>query len=265
MATILVTGATNGLGLEMAGRLIEQKHEVFLHARTRARGEAVQHELGAPRLFIADLEDLDAVRRCAEEVCASGGVDVLVNNAGAFFKDLGHTPTGLERHFAVNHLGPFALTKILLPQVRERIVVVSSGAHQMANPDWDDLQWKKRSYSSIRAYAESKLFNILFTRELARRTQLSVNCLHPGFVNTGIGDRDASPLGRGLGKLMKVFGRSPEKAVACHLWAATSTEAGRLTGQYFVKSKVARTSALAKNDDLAQRLWGLSEELAGPA
>ena len=262
MARFLVTGATSGLGLEMARRLVADGQSVWLHARSEASGAAALEQTGAERAFSADLAELDEVRACVDQVATAGGVDVLVNNAGAFFKELGHTQSGLERHFAVNHLGPFVLATSLLPAVRERVVIVASDAHKQARPDWEDLQWRTRSWSSMRAYADSKLFNILFAQQLALRSELSVNSLHPGFVNTGIGDRGASGLVQKLGRLLKALGKSPQSAVTCQLWAATSTQAGAMTGQYFVKSEVVKPTAMAQDSGLAERLWRLSESLS---
>ena len=260
--THLITGATSGLGLEMARRLVVDGGEVWVHGRTPQSAQRARAETGAARAFSADLADLNAIRSMAEAIIEAGGVDVLTNNAGAFFKDEGHTDSGLERHLAINHLAPFVLTRALLPHIRGRIVVVASGAHTQAKPDWDDLQWTSRSYSSMRAYADSKLFNILFTRSLAKRTELSVNCLHPGFVDTGIGSRGESRLVQQFGRLVKMFGKSAARAVDCQLWAATSSEAGAMTGQYFVKSKVKATSAMAEDEALGARLWTLSEQWA---
>lgn len=263
--THLITGATNGLGLEMARRLVQDGHEVWVHGRSEESADRARRETGAARAFSADLADIGAIRALAESVIEAGGVDVLTSNAGAFFKDLGHTPTGLERHVAINHLAPFVLTNALLAHIRERIVVVASDAHKQARPDWDDLAWNSRRYSAMRAYADSKLFNILFTRSLAAKTELSVNCLHPGFVDTGIGSRGESKLVQQFGRLIKMFGKSPARAVDCQIWAATSAEAGAMTGEYVVKSKVKASTRMAEDDALGARLWTLSEQWASSA
>ena len=260
--THLVTGATGGLGLEMARQLVQQGHEVWVHGRSEQSAARARATTGAERAFYADLGRPEQVMAMAEAVIDAGGVDVLTNNAGAFFKDLDHVASGLERHVAINHVGPFLLTNRLLPHIRDRVVMVASDAHKQARPDLDDGEWSTRSWSSMRAYADSKLFNILYARALARRADISVNALHPGFVDTGIGDRGSGGFARFMGRIIKAFGKSPEKAVACQMWAATSDEAKAHTGVYFVKSAKKAPAPLALDDALAERLWTQTEQWA---
>jgi NAD(P)-dependent dehydrogenase (short-subunit alcohol dehydrogenase family) len=274
--TCLVTGANAGLGLATARSLAAAGATTLLLCRDRARGEAALAEVREAaahdrvEVIVADLEDLDSLREAAKRVEASHPrLDILVNNAGVFLKDKAHTPAGLERSIAINHLGPFVLTQELLPLLKRaapsRIVGVASDAHRAGKLDWEDLQWQG-SWSVFGAYARSKLMNVLFTRELARRLEgsgVTATCVHPGFVATNIGERGLGPVWRTLGKLVRVFGKDADSAAETQLWAATSPEVEGQSGRYYVKCNEVQPSALALDDDAARRLWELSETWAG--
>jgi retinol dehydrogenase 12 len=204
------------------------------------------------------------VRALADEVGARyGHIDVLANNAGALFSSRQVTSEGLEQTFALNHLAPFLLSNLLLGQLDGgRVVTTASDAHKAGVLDLEDLQSGK-SYSAMRVYGISKLCNILFTRELARRApDLHANCLHPGVVRTGFGKNE-----NGIWKLLTTLGapffRSPQHGARSLVWLAVSPEADALTGEYVVDEKVVEPSAQAQDDALAAGLWEHSAQLVG--
>jgi NAD(P)-dependent dehydrogenase (short-subunit alcohol dehydrogenase family) len=267
---VLLTGATRGIGQAAAVALAREGAEVALVGRDAERVKAVAQEAraaggGAPvHEHVADLALMADVRALAEEVRAGyPHVDVLANNAGAVFSSRGETSEGLERTFALNHLAPFLLTNLLIDRLDGgRVVTTTSDAHKQGRLDLEDLQ-SAGSYSALRAYGTSKLCNILFTRELARRApQLHANCFHPGVVRTGFGKNEG-----GLVKLAVTvagpFFRTPEKGARSLVWLALSEEAAGLDGEYVVDEKVRTPTAQAQDETLAQALWEKSAELTG--
>jgi NAD(P)-dependent dehydrogenase (short-subunit alcohol dehydrogenase family) len=207
---------------------------------------------------------MSEVRALAEDVRGRyERIDVLANNAGALFASRKETTEGLEQTFALNHLAPFLLTSLLRDRLDGgRVVTTASDAHTLGVLDLDDLQ-STQSYSAMRVYGISKLCNILFTRELAKRApQLHANCFHPGVVRTGFGKNDI-----GIWKLLTTIGapffRSPQRGAASLVWLALSDEAGGLTGAYVQDEKVQAPSAQAQDELLAERLWERSAELVG--
>jgi NAD(P)-dependent dehydrogenase (short-subunit alcohol dehydrogenase family) len=267
---IVLTGATRGIGRAAAIELARRGAEVALVGRERERVQAVAAEAeaaggGAPvHQHVADLALMSEVRRLAEELEARyERIDVLANNAGALFASRRVTSEGLEQTFALNHLAPFLLTNLLRPRLAGgRVVTTASDAHQQGRLDLNDLQ-SEQSYAAMRVYGTSKLCNILFTRELARRApELHASCFHPGVVRTGFGKNDG-----GIWKVLTTLGgpffRSPERGARSLVWLALSDEAGALSGEYVVDEKVAQPTAQARDDTLASRLWELSAELAG--
>jgi retinol dehydrogenase 12 len=270
--TCLVTGATNGIGKATAGRLAELGATVLAVARDRARGEQVAAEIRrrAPRarveVLTADLSRLGQVRTLAAQVQDRyDRLDVLVNNAGVakFHREL--TPDGLGVTFATNHLGPFLLTNLLLDQLKKsapaRVVTVSSDRHkQQRSIPWDDLEHRREC-----SYKASKLLNILFTYELARRLVgigVTANCLSPGFVRTNLG-REATGAFRVFLRLARPFQSSPEAGAQTSVYLATSPEVAKVSGRYFEKCTPAESSALSQDPAAAERLWQLSAELSG--
>jgi retinol dehydrogenase 12 len=271
--TVVMTGATSGIGEVAAERLSEAGARILFIARDKARAGAVIERLankGAAgcRAFFADLSSLSEVKRVGAEIAAEAPrVDALVNNAGAIFSNRRFTADGLEMTFALNHMSYFVLTDALrdklIASAPARIVNTASDAHQGARLHFDDLQCE-RTYSAMRAYGRSKLCNILFTRELARRfagTGVTANCLHPGFVATRFGDEAGGAVGRLIG-LAKLFAISPEKGADTIVYLVSSADVAQINGEYFVKRKTAKPSAAARDDEAARRLWTASEALA---
>lgn len=273
--TVLVTGASRGIGKAAATGLAKLGAAVGIVARDAARGAAAVDDITAVsgnrdvHLFVADLSIQAEVRRLAHEVDDRlGRLDVLINNAGAVNMTRNVTADGIETTFAVNHLAYFLLTTLLLPLLEmsapSRIVNVSSAAAKGAAIDFDDLQGEQR-YSGWRAYAQSKLANILFTEELARRlegTGVTANCLHPGVIRSGFGKN-----GRGLMRLGWIlagpFLASPEKGAETIVYLASSPEVAGVTGKYFYRCREASAPAAAHDRLLAASLWDVSEELTG--
>lgn len=277
--TALVTGATGGIGLATAVALAGLGARVGVVGRDEKRtAAAVQAVLAVPGSggadgFLADFSDQREVRALAAEVLAAyPRLDVLVNNAGGYWSDRHVSADGLEWTFAVNHLAPFLLTSLLEERLREsapaRIVTVASDAHRAGRIEFDDLQ-AERGYAGMRAYAQSKLANILFTRELARRLSgsgVAAYSVHPGTVRTGFAREDA---GRLFGLVLRagaLLMKSPEQGAHTSVYAASSPELVGRTGEYLAKSRVAKPSARAQDDVAAARLWSVSEDLvAGSA
>lgn len=273
--TIVATGATSGIGevavLELAG----MGARVIIIARDEGRAKATMRKLEstAPglghRVHLADLSSMAEARRVGAGIAAGEPrIDVLINNAGAMFGERRVTPEGLELTFALNHMAYFVLTQALrerlVASAPARIVSTASAAHQGASLDFDDLQSAK-GYGGFKVYGRSKLANILFTRELARRlagTGVTANCLHPGFVATRFGD-SAGGWTSLLIPLARTFALSPEKGADTILYLASSPEVDKGTGEYFVKRKITAPSVAARDDAAAKRLWEASEALAG--
>jgi NAD(P)-dependent dehydrogenase (short-subunit alcohol dehydrogenase family) len=270
MTLVLLTGATRGIGRAAAVDLAGQGAEVALVGRDAARVAAVAREAraaggGAPvHEHVADLMLMSEVRGLAEEVRESyERIDVLANNAGALFASREETSEGLERTFALNHLAPFLLTNLLRDRLSGgRVVTTASDAHKSGRLDLDDLQSQK-GYAAMRVYGTSKLCNILFTRELARRApELHANCFHPGVVRTGFGKNE-----NGIWKLLTTLGapffRSPQRGARSLVWLALSDQSASLSGEYVQDEKVLAPSAQAQDATLAEGLWQRSAELVG--
>jgi retinol dehydrogenase 14 len=275
--TVLVTGATSGIGKATARALARMGARVLIVGRDPAKCAAVQDELkadtgGTVERLAADLSSQASIRQLAEEVRSrTGGLHVLVNNAGGYFGSRRLTVDGLEYTFALNHLAYFLLTNLLLDMLVKsapaRVVSVSSGAQAMGRIDFNDLQGEKR-YGPQRAYSQSKLANVLFTYELARRlagTGVTANCLHPGVVRTGFGKADPSPFMRFMIDTASRFMLSPEDGAATSVHLASSPEVEGVSGTYFAKSKPVRSSRISYDAGTAERLWAISAELTGLA
>jgi NAD(P)-dependent dehydrogenase (short-subunit alcohol dehydrogenase family) len=269
---VLITGATRGIGHAAAIELARRGAEIALVGREPERVQETAREArasggGAPvHEHVTDLMLMAEVRTLAAEVKNRyRRIDVLANNAGAIFGSRDETSEGLERTFALNHLAPFLLTNLLRERLDGgRVLTTASDAHQGGRLDLDDLQ-SQRSYSAMRVYGTSKLCNILFTRELARRApRLRANCFHPGVVRTGFG-KNNNDIWRLLTTLGGPFFRSPERGARSLVWLALSGEAAELTGAYIQDEKVVDPSAQARDEVLAEGLWERSEALAGLA
>ena len=275
--TCVITGATSGIGAVAAGQLAERGARLVVVARDRARGAATLARLAGRAdgivhsLYVADLSRLAETRRVAAEIAArEPRVDLLINNAGSMYSLRRLTEDGLERHFATNHMAYVLLThglrERLFAAAPARVVSTASATHQGAHLDLDDLQ-TERGYNGVLAYARSKLYNIMWTRELARRwagTGVTVNCFHPGFVATRIGNNAGSLLAISV-RVAKLFGISPAKGARTLVYLATSPEVANITGGYFAKCRLIPPSREAEDDAAARRLWDETMRMAGIA
>ena len=274
--TVLVTGATGGIGKATAVGLARLGARVGITGRDIARAEAAAADIRATSnnaavdAFAADLSSQTEVRRLAREVLdLYPRLDVLVNNVGGFWTHRHVTADGLEHTFALNHLAPFLLTKLLLDRLKAsapaRIVTVSSGAHTAGRIDFDDLQ-AERKYSGQRAYNASKLANVMFTYELARRLQgsgVTATVLHPGVVSTAFGAEDQAAFFTILSPLIRPFMKTTAQGAATSIYLASSAQVEGLTGQYFANSKPKNSSKSSYDDDASRHLWQVSANLVG--
>jgi NAD(P)-dependent dehydrogenase (short-subunit alcohol dehydrogenase family) len=278
--TVVVTGGNSGIGFETAAALAGMGARVLITARNADKGRAAAAAIAQRcagesqvQLVVFDLADLSSVRQGADEILEQAPrMDVLVNNAGLVLTERAETVDGLEATFAINHLGPFLLTNLLLDRLRAsspaRIVNVASTAHRTARKGipFDDLQSERR-YAGMRVYGQSKLANMLFTVELARRLRgdgVTANSLHPGTVRTGYGaDGDARGLLAFGIRISAPFFLSPAKGARTSVYLASSPEVAEVSGEYFVKCAPRRPKPWARDPDAARRLWQVSEELVG--
>jgi NAD(P)-dependent dehydrogenase (short-subunit alcohol dehydrogenase family) len=267
---VLVTGGNAGIGFETCRALARMGHDVVLGARDAKKGDAArdliqkEHPSARVETLPLDLADLANVRRAAAEIRARHErLDALILNAGFHTARFERTKDGFETTFGVNHLAHFELTRLLLPTMspRARVVTVASEAHRGARVDWSDLQLE-RSWSGLRAYANSKLFNVWFARELARRhPEIASFAVHPGSVRSGWARGGESGLLRVGVVLASPFLISAEKGARTSVYAATSPELEGKSGLYLVREKAAVPSRLARDDAQAARLWEASESL----
>ena len=270
----LVTGTTGGIGFEIARGLARRGAHVIMHGRTRARAEAaataVRDKVKGARLetVSGDLASLDDVRAIADEVDRRHhDLEVLVNNAGVLMSRLELTVDGYETTFAVNHLAPYLLTNLLLPNLRRtghgRVVTLSSIAHRNGVIDFDNLKGEK-GFSSFPVYSNSKLANVMFTMELARRTEgtgVTANCLHPGAINTGLW-RQSGPVALAFSVFGPLF-PSAARGADTAIYLAGDPEVAGVNGAYFHKRRMQRPANQAFDADVATRLWDLSAQVTG--
>jgi NAD(P)-dependent dehydrogenase (short-subunit alcohol dehydrogenase family) len=285
---VVITGATSGVGQVAAEELAVMGARIVQVARNRERGEAALARLRqlAPAarhtIHYADLSRLGEMKRAASEIAAAEPrIDVLINNAGAMFGRREVTEDGLERTFALNHMAYFVLSlglrESLAAGAPARIVSTASDAHRGATLDFDDLQsiaayrggnlwqWLRHGGPGFKVYGRSKLCNILFTRELARRladTGITANCLHPGFVATRFGDQAGGLISFGV-RIAKRFALSPREGAETLVFLASSPEVAGVTGQYFYQRRPVMPSRQAQDDAAARRLWQESARIAG--
>jgi NAD(P)-dependent dehydrogenase (short-subunit alcohol dehydrogenase family) len=270
--TVIITGATSGIGEVAALRLAEQGARIIFTARDRERGNETLSKLcranpsAGHSLHMGDLSTLAEMKRVGAELAREPQIDVLINNAGALFNKRQETVDGLEMTFAVNHMAYFVITNLLLANLKPgaRIVTTASNAHRGAKLNFDDLQ-SRRGYAGFPVYSRSKLCNILFNRELARRVPAGVtaNSLHPGFVATRFGDQSGGIMQRIVRVAKPIGAISPEEGAKTIIYLAASPDVADITGQYFYESKITRPTAEAENDADARRLWEISDQIAG--
>jgi NAD(P)-dependent dehydrogenase (short-subunit alcohol dehydrogenase family) len=271
---VVLTGATNGIGLAAALELARRGADLTLVARNQERAAEAVRRISAvstgstPDVLLADLASQSAIRRLAGELLARyPRIHVLVNNAGAIYARREMTADGIERTWAVNHLAPFLLTTLLLDRLKAsqpaRIVTTSSGAHEGARIPFDDLNaelsWGGAGFTR---YGETKLANILFTAELARRlegTGVTANAFHPGFVATGFNRNNGVLMRIGMA-ITRPFARSPAKGAESLVWLVDAEEASHLNGAYVFDRRSVAPSPAALDVESARRLWQVSEE-----
>ncbi|MES2267131.1 MAG: SDR family oxidoreductase [Bacteroidota bacterium] len=276
VTTTVITGATSGIGRETAIALAKKDHSLYLLVRDTEKGEALKHDIISAtknkNVYIVqcDLADLESVRNAADVLKSSLlSINILINNAGGIFAERMESKNGFEMTFAINHLAHFMLVQCLLPLLEKgqaRIINVSSEAHRMAKPNFNDLQWTKRPYSAWKAYGTAKLFNIYFTRSLAIKygpKGINAFALHPGLVNTGFG-AGLSGISKLLMALARPFMISAETGAQTTIYLASATRIDAKSGKYFKNHQVATASSAATNEVGRDRLWDLSMELIGP-
>jgi len=264
---VLITGGSSGIGLHTARGIARQGHDVVLLVRSAERGaqaaDRIESKAGSrPEVVVADLAEQAQIRRVVPEI---GTIDVLINNAGLLLTKQRMTPDGFEETFAVNHLAPFLLTTLLLERgaIGARVVTVASIAHTGAWMNLEDPMYEWEKFSGWNAYCQSKLANILFAFELARRlqgTSITSNALHPGFVRSGFA-RNNGILATAAMLAATPFTISEKRGAKTSIHVATSPDVEGVSGRYFAASREARASAQAGDPDLARGLWELSERL----
>jgi NAD(P)-dependent dehydrogenase (short-subunit alcohol dehydrogenase family) len=270
--TVVVTGATGGIGKATAHGLALLGAHLAIISRDPQRTEETAEEIrsaggGKVDAFTADLSSQTQLRRLADELLTLPRIDVLINNAGGYWNTRHTTADGLEHTFAVNHLAPFLLPNLLLERLQEnapaRVLTVSSNAQAMGRIDFADLQGEI-SYSDARAYNQSKLANVLFTYELARRlrgTPVTANVLHPGLVSTSFGAEDPGTAQRVFVPILRPFMLSAERGAATSIHLASSTNLEGVSGLFFAKSKPRNSSKASYDQTAAARLWQVSAQL----
>lgn len=270
----MVTGATAGIGKVTASALADMGAQLVITGRNPHKTKETAHQIASETgnnsidYLIADYSDLQQVRDLADEFKSRySQLNVLVNNAGAFFNTRKLTAKGIEMTFLVNHLAPFLLTNLLMENMQNgepaRIVNVSSDAHKQGTMDFDDLGFAK-GYFGMKAYGRSKLANILFTYELARRlnnSNITVNALHPGHVATDIWKTNFKIIGPVLKWFMGLIALTPEEGADNSIYLASSTNLEGITGKYFVKREPVESSPISYDEGVAQKLWDVSSEL----
>ena len=275
--TVVISGATNGIGKAAAIELSRENPKLLFTYRNQRLADELLAEIKdiSPSTQVqsvyCDFSDQDSIKKCTNEIndlCAN--IDVLINNAGVVNTSYHETDEGIENTFAVNHLGYFLFTNLLLQKLKgddeTRIVNVSSAAHSFVKEmQWEDMNFKNNFGQGLKPYGQSKLANLLFTRYLSIKLStenISVNAIHPGGVNTSLGSQNKAWYSKPLRLILRPFFRSPLKGAESIIYLATKQDDG-VTGEYFVDSKIHKSSSYSKNLEEAHKLWGLSEELVG--
>ena len=275
--TVVISGATNGIGKAAAIELSKEDPKLIFTYRNESLAQGLLAEIKdlSPDIQIhsvyCDFSNQDSVKKCTEEIngfCEE--IDVLVNNAGVVNTSYHETSDGIENTFAVNHLGYFLFTNLLLHKLKgedeTRIINVSSAAHSFVKEmQWQDINFKNNFKKGLRCYGQSKLANLLFTRYLAIKLStenITVNAMHPGGVNTSLGSQNKVWYSKPLRLILRPFFRSPLKGAESIIYLATKQDDG-VTGEYFVDSEIHKSSSYSKNLEEADKLWSLSEEMVG--
>jgi NAD(P)-dependent dehydrogenase (short-subunit alcohol dehydrogenase family) len=275
--TVVISGATNGIGKAAAIELSKENPNLLFTYRNQSLADELLAEIKdiSPSTQVqsvyCDFSDQDSIKKCTNEIndlCEN--IDVLINNAGVVNTSYHETGEGIENTFAVNHLGYFLFTNLLLQKLKgddeTRIVNVSSAAHSFVKEmQWEDINFKNNFGQGLKPYGQSKLANLLFTRYLSIKLStenISVNAIHPGGVNTSLGSQNKAWYSKPLRLILRPFFRSPLKGAESIIYLATKQDDG-VTGEYFVDSKIHKSSSYSKNLEEAHKLWGLSEELVG--
>jgi NAD(P)-dependent dehydrogenase (short-subunit alcohol dehydrogenase family) len=275
--TVVISGATNGIGKAAAIELSRENPKLLFTYRNQSLADELLAEIKdiSPSTQVqsvyCDFSDQDSIKKCTNEIndlCEN--IDVLINNAGVVNTSYHETGEGIENTFAVNHLGYFLFTNLLLQKLKgddeTRIVNVSSAAHSFVKEmQWEDINFKNNFGQGLKPYGQSKLANLLFTRYLSIKLStenISVNAIHPGGVNTSLGSQNKAWYSKPLRLILRPFFRSPLKGAESIIYLATKQDDG-VTGEYFVDSKIHKSSSYSKNLEEAHKLWGLSEELVG--
>jgi NAD(P)-dependent dehydrogenase (short-subunit alcohol dehydrogenase family) len=274
--SFLITGANSGIGYQTALALAKMGGEIILVCRNRQKGEKALKQISKEtgnsilHLYIADLSSQKQIRELAKNIQASfNKIDVLINNAATAASALTYTEDSIELQFAVNYLAPFMLSNLLLPLLKAapqgRIINTSSRGYRLAKLNFEDLYYAK-NYSGLRAYNQSKLANIIFTYELARRlkdTNVTANCLYPGLVNTSFANKNTSLLHSFLWYLQRPLGISASKGALTGIYLATSDEVTGISGKYFGKCRPVESLPVTNDLEIAKKLWHVSEKLTG--
>lgn len=267
----IVTGANSGMGFATVEALSDEGATVIMLCRSEERGREALEKLQQNKsrkldLILCDLGDYESIRKFVRTVKEKyEHIDILVNNAGFISLDRQFTNEGIERQFGINHVGHFLLTTLLVDMMGKgsRIVNVASGAHKTGRIHFDDINLTK-GFNVITAYSQSKLANVLFTRELSRRLKsrrISVNCCHPGAVATNIGIDRNTGFGKTITGLLKPFFQTPEEGARTAIFLVTDDSVRNITGGYFYKCKIAKSSRRSKDKELARRLYEFTEKL----
>lgn len=270
--TVVITGATSGIGFETAMELAGKGARIVGLGRSDAAGERLLNQLNALNnnavhaFYKVDLSSQDSIRSVAKELNSDlEKIDVLINNAAGVFSKYTESVEGIEMQWATNHIAYFLLSNLVLEKVKAspsgRIVNVSSKAHLRGDINWDNPELKGE-YNVTDAYAQSKLSNVLFTRALARRLEgsgVTANCLHPGLVKTRIGNKHSNPIHGFLWSIITFFGISRKDGAETSVYLASSPEVEGKTGDYYDKCQIAEVHPLANDQDAQERLWKLSE------
>lgn len=274
--SIVITGATSGIGKVTATRLAERGHQLIFVSRNKDKANQLAEQISSqdhlkPTIYIADFSEMNQVKEAALQIRQDfKKIDILINNAGLVNIKKIVTKDGFEHTLAVNHLAPYLLTHTLLDLIQSaeqgRIINVASNAHKYANPDLNDLNYQHRSFQPMYAYCNTKLYNIWYTYKLAEKlknTSTTVNSCHPGFVASSFGHN----MGKGAKVIMKLLRPimiSAEKGAQTTIFLATEPGLLQTSGEYFVRKKTRVPSSLARNESLADRLYQKTEALLKP-